>query len=232
MLKPYDKLEDVPEALREHYELSGGKYIPKVSDDHPLVVNNRQLLKEKGEAETKAADLQTKLDSAGANALPRGTVPVPRAEHELLEVVKAAGVTTPDAFKTLQTEHGDYKQKAEEAERVKHAAIVGEAMGWDREKTARLATKVFDFSTLEVRDGEGGKKAVVAKVKGAGDALVEKPFADVVKTTPELSDLVPVLTTKSEWITQADGLPPEPQTREQLVEEQTRGLAASGNYSM
>jgi hypothetical protein len=114
--------------------------------------------------------------------------------------VKGAGVENVDAFNTLKTNHDNYKTTAEAAQAAAHAQAVGEAMGWDKDKTARTATKVYDFSTLEVRDGEGGKKNVVAKVKGTGDALIEKPFADVIASTPELSDLLPSLTASPETV--------------------------------
>jgi len=191
MFPTYNSLAEVPEAFREHYVMKGGKAVAEVSSDHPLVVNNATLLNEKTAAEARAAKAEGDLESAKASSLPRNHVAVPKADAELLEKVKAEGVTTPEAFTTLKTEHADYKQKAETAESARHAAEVGELMGWDKEKTARLATKVFDFSALEVREKDG-KKEVVAKVK-SGEALVERPFSEVVKATPELTDLLPAL---------------------------------------
>jgi hypothetical protein len=85
MLKIYDKLEDVPEALREQYNLMEGKYAPQLSEDHPIKVNNRTLLNEKTTAETKVSGLETQvtslkadLESAKASNLPRGHRAVPR----------------------------------------------------------------------------------------------------------------------------------------------------------
>ena len=54
---------------------------------------------------------------------------------------------------------------------------------------------------IEFRDGQAGKKEAWAKVKGAGDALEAKPWADVVKGSEKLTALVPSLTAGK----QADG---------------------------
>lgn len=190
MFPTYSSLAEVPEAFREHYVMKGGKAVAEVSTDHPLVTNNATLLNEKTAAEARATKAEGDLASAGASSLPRGHVAVPKADAELLTSYKSLG--TPDELTTLKTEHGTFKEEAETAKREKHAAAVGEAMGWDREKTARLVPKVFDLSQVEVREADG-KKTVVAKVRGAGGALVEKPFGDVVKYTPDLSDLLPAL---------------------------------------
>ncbi|HLL74817.1 MAG TPA: hypothetical protein VK421_06090 [Pyrinomonadaceae bacterium] len=194
MLKIYDKLDDVPEALREHYKLVGGRYVPELSDDHPVLSNNRQLVTEKQTAERERDEAKGAL--AAAKVIPHGHVAVPKADHDLAVAVKAAGITKPEDFNTLKTERDNYKTTAEAAEAAAHAHSVGAVMGWDKEKTARLATKVYDFSTLEVRDGKDGKKEVVAKVKQGDNSFVERPFADVVKSTPELSDLLPALSSE------------------------------------
>src|SRR6185369_11224884 len=39
MLKIYDKQDDVPEGLREHYKQSGAKWVPDLSDDHQVLVS-------------------------------------------------------------------------------------------------------------------------------------------------------------------------------------------------
>jgi hypothetical protein len=210
MLTIYNKLEDVPEGLREHYKLIEGRYVPEISDDHPVKANNAKLVGEKGEAEAKVINAQTKITeleadlvAARSSGLPRGHEAVPKADADLARAVKAAGVATVEAFTTLKTEHGDYKQKTEEVERQKHASAVGDAMGWDRDKTALLVPSVFDLSQVELRDGDGGKKSAVAKVKQTDGSFIEKPFADVVASTAPLTALLPSLTASKE----PDGTP-------------------------
>ncbi len=208
-LKPsYATEADVPTERKADYVLKGGRYVLDVEGfdniDGVLAKNSELVGKvngHAGELQAKQAEvdrLNGELTNARNSSVPHGKRAVPVADAELAEAVKAAGVTTADAFKTLHAEHGEFKTKALEADTAKHAAAVAEAMGWDKDKTSRLVPKHFDLSTVELRDGEGGKKQPVAKVKQAdGTTFVEKPFADVVKTTPELTDLVPLLTSKT-----------------------------------
>jgi hypothetical protein len=232
VLKIYDKLDDVPEALREHYRKSGDRFVPEVSDDHPLVTQKATLLNEKKAADDKATKLEADLQSARAGNLPRGQRAVPAADAELIERVKAGGVTKPEEFDALKTEHAGFKAKAEQADAAAHAAQIGEAMKWDREKTARLVPKVFDLSQVEIRDGKDGKKELIARVKQADGSAVEKPFADVVKATPELSDLLPALAAtpgSRDFITQGGGSAPG---AGDAVEHERRRLVATGRYAL
>jgi hypothetical protein len=199
MFPTYNSLAEVPEAFREHYVMKGGKAVPEVSTDHPLVTNNATLKTEKETAETKAAAAEVRAtkaegDLASATILPRGKRAVDASDAELLDAVKAAGVTKPEDFNTLTTEHGNYKAQAEAAEANAHATSIGEAMKWDKEKTALLVPAVYDLSQVQVRDGKDGAKEVVAKVKQADGSFIEKPFSEVVTATPTLSALVPSLT--------------------------------------
>lgn len=217
MFPTYNSLAEVPEAFREHYVMRSGKAVPEVSTDHPLVTNNATLKTQKEEAERAKAAADTAKTNAErdateakdalskANVLQSGQRAVSKADFELIEAVKAEGLDTVDKVKTLKAEHGTYKATAEEVQAAKHAADVGDAMGWDKDKTARTATRHYDFSTLEVRDGADGKRTVIAKIKQADGTTVEKPFADVVKATPDLSDLVPLLTASGSSGTRVPG---------------------------
>lgn len=193
MLKPYDKPEDVPEALREHYSRrEDGKMHADIPNDHPAVKHNATLLSEKNTAVSERDQAKADLASAQASGLPRGHVAVPKADADLLEKVKAAG--TPEQVTEMIEKYPTLAAEVETTKREKHAADVGDAMGWDKEKTALLVPKVFDLSQVEVRTGSDGKKSVVAKVKQAdGVTFAEKPFAEIITQTPELNALAPSL---------------------------------------
>ena len=204
--RSYATEAEVPTERKADYVLKGDRYVLDVEgfdNIEGVLAKNTELV---GKVNGHAAELAAKdteinrltgeLSNARGSTLPRGHKAVPTADAELVEAVKAEGVTTADAFKTLKTEHGDYKQKAEEREREKHATTVGEAMKWDRDKTALLVPAVYDLSQVQVRDGKDGAKEVVAKVKQADGSFIEKPFAEVVTSTPTLSALVPSLTTQ------------------------------------
>lgn len=200
--RSYASEADVPTEQKPLYAQKGDRWELQVegidSLDSLLSKRAELLTKVSGHATELAAKdseisrLQQQVDNA--NTLPRGHVAVPKADADLLPRYKELG--TPEELTTLKTEHGDYKQKAEAAETAQHAAEVAAGMGWDEKTTARLVPKHFDLSKVEVRDGEGGKKVVVAKVEQADKTFVEKPFADVVKATPDLAALLPSLVLK------------------------------------
>jgi hypothetical protein len=192
MLTTYSKLEDVPEALREHYELSGGKYIPKVSDDHPLVVNNTKLLNEKNTAETKVAGIQTELEStkadlasAKAGSLPRGQRAVSVADAEFLEQVKAHG--TPAEVTAKLTEHKTLKEETDQRKRQDTLREVAKELNYEPEAFIRLS----GLPEFEVREKDG-KKTVIAKVK-EGANIVEKPAHEFIESSADIAPFLPAL---------------------------------------
>lgn len=187
MLKVYDKLDDVPEALREHYKLIEGKYVPEISDDHPVKLNNTKLLNEKTTAETKVAGLQADLDSAKASGLPRGHAAVPKADADSLPAYKALG--TVDELTAKVTEHATLKET--EARRVTedNNRKVAKELGYNPDAFLQL-TNLPEF---EIREKDG-KKTVVAKVK-EGETLVEKPAKEYVEANH--APLLPALTAKA-----------------------------------
>lgn len=209
-LKPYNTEAEIPTELKPYYAQRGDKWEPQfegVDSISGVLAKNTELLgKVSGHATEiagKDAEIQRlsgQLANASNSTIPRGHEAVPKADADLARAVKASGVETADAFKTLHTEHGSYKAKAETADKLAHAEAVGEAMGWDKAKTSLLVSDVFDLSTVELRDGADGKKQAVAKVKQADNTFVEKPFADVVGATPKLSALLPLLTGSPETV--------------------------------
>lgn len=200
MLKIYDKLEDVPEALREHYKLIDGKYVPEVSDDHPVKANNVKLLNEKNTAETKASGLETQvaglkadLESAKAHSLPRGHKAVPTAEVEAMEQLKAHGTATEiiaklDKGKKLQ-EDADIRTASD------HLKKVAKVLGYNEEAFALIQ----GLPEMEIRTVDG-KETVVAKIKDAQNVVTEKPAAEFIESAPTIAPLLPALKTQREGI--------------------------------
>lgn len=175
MLKVYEKVDDIPETLREHYKLIQGKYVPEISDDHPVKLNNTQLLNEKTTAETKAASLQADLDSAKASSLPRGHVAVPKADAELLEQVRALGKV--DDIKVKLTEHETMKADLSKRQRQDSLKQVAKELGYNDEVFARLS----DLPEFRI-DEKDGKKSIVALIQD-GDKTVEKPGLEHIEST-------------------------------------------------
>lgn len=176
MLKVYDKLDDIPETLREHYKLIQGKYVPEISDDHPVKLNNTQLLNEKTTAETKAASLQADLDSAKASSLPRGHVAVTKGEADMLSEYKSLG-SAPAEVKVKLTEHESMKADLSKRQRQDSLKQVAKELGYNDEVFARLS----DLPEFRI-DEKDGKKSIVALIQD-GDKTVEKPGLEHIEST-------------------------------------------------
>lgn len=195
MLKVYDKLEDVPEALREHYKLIEGRYVPEVSDDHPVKVNNVKLLNEKNSAETKASTLETAnaglkadLESAKGSSVPRGHVVVTKAEAEALTTLKDHGTAT--EIVTKLTEHKTLSEKVAKQERDDNLKLVAKELGYNNVDAFIRLPNLPDF---EIR-GEGDKRTVIAKVKD-GDKVVERPAMEFIESSADIAPFLPALKT-------------------------------------
>lgn len=183
MLKTYTTLEAVPEALREHYKLIEGKYVPEISDDHPVKVNNVTLLNEKTTAETKAAGLETAnaglkadLESAKSHSLPRGHMAVVKAEVEAMATLKEHG--TAAEIVTKLTEHKTLSEKVAKQDTDTRNREVAQILGYDNLDAFVLLPNLPEF---EIRD-VAGKKTVIAKVKD-GETVVEKPAQELIESS-------------------------------------------------
>lgn len=208
MFKIYDKLEDVPEAQREHYKLIGGKYVPEVADEHPLIVNNRQLLNEKTAAETKASGLETAnatlkgdLESAKATSLPRGHRAVPVAEVEAMAALKDHGTATEITSKL--TEYKSLKEESATRARQDSLRAVAKELDFNPDAFALLP----NLPEFEIREKDG-KKTVIAKIKDAAGTITEKPAKEFIEAAPEIAPFLPALKVSG------GGIPAPGQTRD------------------
>lgn len=201
MLKIYDKLEDVPEALRGEYKLVGGKYVPDLSDDHPVLANNAKLLNEKQAAETKAATLESTnsslkadLESAKAHSLPRGHRAVPVADVEAMDKLKEHGSATEIVAKL--TEHSTLKQEAETRAKQDNLRAVAKELGYSNVEAFVRLPNLPDF---EIRDANG-KKSVVAKVKDAAGTVTEKPAQEFLEGSEDFKPFLSALKAETSGI--------------------------------
>lgn len=186
MLKIYNTLDEVPEGLREHYVKSDGKYVPQLSDDHPVIVHNKKLLSEKSEATARVAEIQADLDHAKSHSLQRGQVAIAKAESELLDKYRPLG--TPDELTVIKTEYSTLKQDAEKRTREDNLRLVAKELNYNPDAFILLQ----DLPEFEIRDGKDGKKQVIAKVKD-GDKVVEKDGAPYIESHPKIAPLLPAL---------------------------------------
>lgn len=194
MLPTYTKLEDVPEALREHYKLIEGKYVPEISDDHPIKVTNAKLLTEKSTAEanlvnaqTDLATAKTDLETARSSGLPRGHEAVPKAEADFIRAVKAAGVTTIETFTTMKSELDTLKPKVQEQERRDNLKLVADHYKWNPETLYRIP----GLPEIEWRD-LNGTKVPHAKIKN-GEEVSFEPLDKFVTASADHKVFVPSL---------------------------------------
>jgi hypothetical protein len=198
LLTIFTKLEDVPEALREHYKLIEGKYVPEISDDHPVKVNNAKLLTEKDAAEAKATNAQAKVtgleaDVAAARSssgLPRGHRAIPIADFELLEQIKPHGTAAEVTAKL--SEYTTLKEESDKRSREDHLRKVAKALGYDNVEAFVRLPNLPEFE-IKTKDG---KDTVVAKVKD-GSNIVEKPAQEFIESSTEIAPFLPALKIKS-----------------------------------
>lgn len=187
MLKSYDKQEEIPEPLREHYSRrEDGKYHADIPDTHPAVRHSATLLGEKQGAEERARTAEAALESAKASGLLRGHRAVTSADAELLERVKPLGSF--EEIKAKLDEHAELKTAGES--RAKQDALRGIAAdnGYDPEKVAALEDR---FPAPEFKDVEvNGKKERRAYFKVRdGEKDVERTFAEHLEADPKLKPL-------------------------------------------
>lgn len=187
MLKIYNTLDEVPEGLREHYKKSDGRYVPDLSDDHPVVAHNKTLLSEKSTATAKVKELEADIEASKDKHLQRGQVAVAKADAELIDKYKPLG--TPDELTAMKTEHGTLKSDLDKRKRQDAHTVAAKELGYNVDAFLRLP----DMPELEVREKDG-KKSVVAKVKD-GENIVEKPAKEFIEAN--YAALMPALQAKA-----------------------------------
>jgi hypothetical protein len=99
-----DRIEDAPEALREHYQQSeDGKFVLTVSDDHPLRSKAQKLLEEKKATKAQLEELAKRYEGLDPEEYKRT-----RAELEEVRAGKGetVGKILADRQRQLQEEYG------------------------------------------------------------------------------------------------------------------------------
>lgn len=190
-LKIYDKLDDVPEGLRAEYKQSGNKYVPDLSDDHPVITLSKTLKQEKEVEEAKVkklrSDLDDALEAAKTSGVPRGQALVAKADAESLDKYKALGKVEDVTVKL--TEHESLKAESTKRKTDDNNRAAAKELGYNPDAFLQL-TGLPEFEIKEV----GGKKSVVAKVKD-GETITEKPAKEFIEST--YAPLMPALTAKA-----------------------------------
>lgn len=172
MLRTYQKLEDVPEALREHYVESNGVFVAQLDKDHPVLANNTQLKSEKESLQRRLRTVTDEKTQLEGNSLPEGHVPVTAADKALLDKVKAMG----DEAKITEavTEYPKVKERVEEAERDTVYGQAAEANGYTNVEAFKAAARAHKLK-VEMKDGK--------------PFVGDKSLSDYVEATPDLKAL-------------------------------------------
>lgn len=183
MLKSYDSRDAVPEGLREHYKQVGDRWVPDISDDHPVKLESVKLLNDKTAAETKAVALEadnkklnSDLESAKTHSLPRGHRAVPAVEVEAMEKLKEHG--TAAEIVTKLTEHKTLSEKVAKQETDARNREVAKALGYENVDAFVMLPNLPDFENKPTN----GKDNWVAKIK-EGENVVEKPAQEHIEAS-------------------------------------------------
>jgi hypothetical protein len=188
MLKIYKTLDEVPEALREHYTKSDGQYVPQLSDDHPVLVHNKTLLAEKSAATSKLREAEADLEHAKSTSLPRGHVAVAKADAQLLDEVKALGKV--EDIKAALAEHETLKTDLATRKRADTLRSVAGDLGYNADAFV-LLPNLPDFESREGKDG----KQWFAKVKDEKGVVTERLASEFVEGSDAIKPLLPALKT-------------------------------------
>ena len=195
MLKIYNTLEEVPEALREHYKKSDGRYVPDLSEDHPVLVHNKTLLSEKTTATNKVKELEADIAASSEKSIPRGHVAVKKEDAQLLDQYKALG--TPDE---VGTKLAQGKTDAEElATRTRSETLrkVAKAHNYNEDAFALLS----DLPEFISRPSKDGKTTDwFAQIKDDKGVITEKPVKEFVESSEKIKPFMASLTQKSDGV--------------------------------
>lgn len=195
MLKIYDKESDIPEGLRAEYKQSGSKWVPDLSEDHPVLVLNKTLKQEKEVEEAKVKKLRSDLDDAleagKTSSVPRGQALVAKADADDLPKYRALGSV--DEVTAKVTEHSTLKESDTRRQREDKQRLVAKELGYDN---VEAFIRLPNLPEFEIRDGKDGKKAVIALVKD-GDKTIEKPATEFLESSPDHSPFLGALKTTS-----------------------------------
>jgi hypothetical protein len=220
--RSYATEADVPTERKADYVPKDGRYVLDVEGfeniDSVLAKNTELLGKVSGHASElsgKQAEVdRLTRDLASANVVPRGQKAAPAAVVELGEAVAAAGITTPDAFKTLHAEHGTFKTTAEAATRREKLDGLRKRLGWN-ENAVGVLELVPNMPDVEDRDVTANGKTekvphakLVTKNAAGQDEVSWKPYGEWFKENH--AALLPSVTAKSGPViaTQGVGDPP------------------------
>jgi hypothetical protein len=193
MLKIYNTLEEVPEALREHYVKSDGKYVPQLSDDHPVLVHNKTLLTEKANATNKVRELEADIAAASEKTIPRGHVAVAKADAELIDKYKAHG--TPDEVAAKVAEHKSLSDEVTKTRRDQSLRQLAKDLGFNEEAFVRLP----GLPEFERREKDG-KPDWMAKVKGEKDVVTERPAKEFIESSADIAPFMAALQKTSDGV--------------------------------
>lgn len=182
MLKIYNTLEEVPEALRSEYIKSDGKYVPHLSDDHPVLVHNKSLLGEKATATARVKELEADIAAASEKSIPRGHVAIPKADADLLSKYKEHG--TPDEVATKLTQAKTDAEQIATNKRSESLRQVAKALSYNEDAFTRLPS-LPDFISKPAKDGKSVEW--FAQVKDDKGVITEKPAKEFVESSADIS---------------------------------------------
>lgn len=188
MLKIYNTLEEVPEGLREHYKKSDGRYVPDLSDDHPVLVHNKTLLSEKTTATNKVRELEADIAAASEKSVPRGHVAVKKEDAQLLDQYKALG--TPDEVGTKLSQGKTDSEELATRKRGDSLRQLAKDLGYSNVEAFVRLPNLPEFTS---KAGKDGKTEWFAQLKDDKGVITEKPAKEFVESSPDIQPFMSAL---------------------------------------
>ena len=195
MLKIYNTLDEVPEADRQHYVKSDGRYVPQLSDDHPVLTHNKQLLSEKATATARVRELEADIATASEKSIPRGHVAVPKADAEELAKFKLLG--TVDEVTTKVGEHKSLSEEVTKSKRDQSLRQLAKDAGYNEDAFIRLPN-LPEFVSRQSKDGK--TTDWFAQLKDDKGVITEKPAREFVESSPDIQPFMVSLTQRGQGV--------------------------------
>lgn len=236
MLKIYDKREEIPETVIEHYtKRSDGKYEPQVEGINSvgaLLAKRDELLdkvKEIPQLKTRISELE------GLETLPDGKVAVDKTEFETIKAEHEAftALGKLDEIKPKVEGYDELKTKDERRVKEELYRTAAKTAGYDETKFIKLASDDNIETVIKsvTEDGSTINKVFV-KTKDEKGKETETAIADYVKQSPNFAPFADSLTandtpTGTKVIRQGKTTSATP-----TIETEKEAIRASGAYGL
>lgn len=178
MLKQeYTSESDIPKNLKGAYVANGGVWVlDDLSDSHPLIAKNKELISKNTTYKNLNAELETEKARLESKTIPKGFVAVKKDIAEVAEQIQSLKIPI-EELPTLKQENDDFKAQQAKVEAKSLRLAAADSLGYkNKDAFAQLAVNLSiekDGDKFVVVDGED-RKPLTKELVESNEAF--KPF--------------------------------------------------------